>query len=285
MSSTFEYTCVTPEKACSGADCYCFSGKNQFNTDISTISSVSSPVYAPKDGLFDLLSHPICDTNCDKPTKSLDQYITVKGCMFCDEECKENFTGIFQDEMDEACREDSFSYESDNDKTLMECELCLSLRQDEEVFFCGNCQINSCEKCRNKMISEGGLDCFDGEQDEYLCPACYKKSRQHLFFNENGAEISRDAFLKMQENEDWAFLAPSITRGTFRHPRVLLNFLRYIDSHNEVAAPDELIFLKPIPKHVLENMLKHSSIQNPSIGFAPDVTELLERIENHCDLS
>jgi hypothetical protein len=89
----------------------------------------------------------------------------------------------------------------------------------------------------------------------------------------------------MQENEDWAFLAPSITRGTFRHPRVLLNFLRYIDSHNEVAAPDELIFLKPIPKHVLENMLKHSSIQNPSIGFAPDVTELLERIENHCDLS
>jgi hypothetical protein len=64
-----------------------------------------------------------------------------------------------------------------------------------------------------------------------------------------------------------------------------LNFLRYIDSHNEVAKPDEQIFLKPIPPSVYENMLKHSSIQNPSIGFEADVNELLQRIEYHRDLS
>lgn len=281
--STFEYTCVTPKAQCSGSDCYCFSGKNQFNTDISTISSVSSPVYAPKDGLFDLMAHSICDANCDKPTKTMDQYMTFKGCMFCDDECKENFSGSYPDEIEEYRRENSYSYESDNDKTLLECELCLSLREEEEVIYCDHCKLNSCEKCRDEMIANGGQDCGDIEQ--FLCPACYKKSRQHLFFDENGGEISRDAFLTMQENEDWGFMAPTITRGTFRHPRVLLNFLRYIDSHNEVANTDEYIFLKPIPPHVYENMIKHSSIQNPAVGFEADVNELLQRLENYRDLS
>jgi len=281
--SSFEYTCVTPQKACSGNNCYCFSGKNQFNADISTISSVSSPAYAPKDGLFDLLQHPICDANCGKPTKPIDQYMTIKGCMFCDEECKGNFTGAYPDEIEEYRRENSYSYESDNDNTLMECELCLSLRQEDEVIYCDSCKLNSCEKCRDEMIANGGQDCGDIEQ--FLCPACYKKSRQHLFFDENGTEISREAFLQQEEDNDWGFLVPTITRGTLRHPRVLLNFLRYIDSHNEVAKPDEQIFLKPIPPHVYENMLKHSSIQNPSIGFEADVNELIQRLDDHRDCS
>ena len=235
MSSTFEYTCVTPKSdhaTCRGSGCYCFIGNNQFNDDMSTISSAETvPIVEPHS------------------------------------------------------RDRTLSFESNNDTTLMECELCLSLREDEEVFYCGNCQINSCERCRNKMIKNGGLDCFDGEQDEYLCPMCYRNSRKHLFFDENGAEISHEAFLQMQEDEEWGFLVPTIARGTLRHPRVLLNFLRYIDSHNEVAKPEEFIFVKAIPPHIYNLMLKHSSIQNPSIGFEADVNELLQRIEYHRDLS
>jgi hypothetical protein len=32
-------------------------------------------------------------------------------------------------------------------------------------------------------------------------------------------------------------------------------------------------------------MIKHSSIQNPSIAFEADVTELLERLDTHRDRS
>jgi len=244
MSSNFQHIYVTPQRdhtTCRGSGCYCFIGNNQFNDDMSTISSAASvPLH------------------------------TTPG---------------FSPMVEVHSRDRALSYESNNDNTLTECQLCLSLRNDEEVFYCTKCELGSCEACRNKMIENGGLDCFDGEQDEYLCPACYKESRQHLFFDENGAEISRDAFLQMQEDEGWGFLVPTVTRGTLRHPRVLLNFLRYIDSHNEVAKPDEQIFLKPIPPSVYENMLKHSSIQNPSIGFEADVNELLQRIEYHRDLS
>ena len=237
MSSTFDYTYVTPQRehtTCHGSGCYCFAGSNQFNDDISSISSAAS-------------------------VPSLD--------------------GFPRD------RYRTLSFEDNRDTTLMACDLCLSLRENEEVFFCGNCQINACDNCCDKMIDNGGLDCFEGEQEEYLCPACYRKSRQHLFFDENGAEISRDAFLLQEEAADWGFLLPSISRGTARHPRVLLNFLRYVDSHNEVAKTEEFIFLKPIPPHIYEQMIKHSSIQNPSIAFEANVTELLERLDTHRDRS
>lgn len=283
MSSTFEYTCVMPKKECSGTDCYCFNGKNQFNTDISTISSVSSPVYPANDGLSDMSHHPICDANCDKPTKPIYEYITLRGCVFCDEECKENFTGLFIDELNEGRREDTLSYESDNDKTLLECELCLSLRDEDEVIYCDSCKLSSCEKCRNQMIAEGGQDC--GDLEEFLCPPCYKNSRQHLFFDENGTEISRELFLRQQEVTDWGFLLPTISRGTARHPRVVLNFLRYVDSHNEISKTEEFIFLKPIPQHIYDQIINHSSIQDPPEEFKTDVRELLCRLDRHRDLS
>lgn len=39
--------------------------------------------------------HPICDTNCGKPVKDLDQYISYRGCVFCDENCLNHFSGEF----------------------------------------------------------------------------------------------------------------------------------------------------------------------------------------------
>jgi len=280
MSSTFEYACVTPKKTCSGANCYCFSGKDQFNLEMSTISSVSSP--APNEGFYHFTEHIMCDTNCMKAVKPLEQYITFKGCIFCDEECKKNFTGLFQDEVH---REDSFSYEPDNDAALRECELCLSLKEEEEIFYCGGCELSSCLKCRETMMTNGGQDCFEGTQEEYFCPACYKNMRRHLFFDENGNEITRQQFLQQQEDKGWGFYLPDISCGIARHPRVLLNFLRYVDSHNEVATADDLIFLNPIPSHIYESMLKHSSIQNPTLEFEADVNELIERLGSHLDCS
>jgi hypothetical protein len=43
--------------------------------------------------------HCICDANCGKEVKSLDQYISYRGCIFCDEECLSNFTGDFPEEI------------------------------------------------------------------------------------------------------------------------------------------------------------------------------------------
>jgi len=88
MSSTFDYTYVTPQRehaTCHGSGCYCLAGSNQFNDDISSISSAAS-------------------------VPSLD--------------------GFPRD------RYRTLSFEDNRDTTLMACDLCLSLRENEEVFFC-----------------------------------------------------------------------------------------------------------------------------------------------------
>lgn len=253
------------------------------NDDISTISSMSSADNIHRGSLFLYEQHPMCDTNCFKPTKPLDQYIASKGCMFCDEDCMENFTGIYPTDI-EHHREDTLSYESDEDYQIkLECDICLCLNDEDQIIYCTGCQNNSCGGCRDEMIANGGQDC--GDREEYLCPTCYKKSRRHLYFDDNGNEISYEEYLKLRDHLVWAFNTPQISSRPLRHPRVLLNFLRYVDSHNKFAEPDELIFLKPIPQGIYHRMIMHQSIQNPSDDFKDDALELLELISDHVDLS
>jgi hypothetical protein len=103
----------------------------------------------------------------------------------------------------------------------------------------------------------------------------------HLYFDDDGNIISREEFLENQE-EHWAFKAPLIKkRAIMRHPRVLLHFLRFIDSCNEEASVGEEIIIKKIPYHMTEKMLNHSSIINPAREFLDDVNELKTRLYNH----
>lgn len=105
----------------------------------------------------------------------------------------------------------------------------------------------------------------------------------HLYFDEDGNVISREEFLENQE-EHWAFKTPTIkSRVIMRHPRVLLNFLRFIDSCNEEASDGEEIIIKKIPYHMTEKMLNHSSIINPAQEFINDVNELKARLYNHTE--
>ena len=59
-----------------------------------------------------------------------------------------------------------------------------------------------------------------------------------------------------------------------RHPRVLLNLLRFVESYNELAPPGEDIHLPEIPRDQADVVLGHDSVVNPAPEFAADVAEL-----------
>ena len=121
----------------------------------------------------------------------------------------------------------------------------------------------------------------------------------HLYFDEDGNEISREQFLenmvqeeaqlkqgKQEETNAFAIMLPTINhRFTLRHPRVLLNFLRFLDSYNEVAAPDEVFMIQAIPKEVQDSILNHISLRRTPPEFEREVNELKARLARHADLS
>jgi hypothetical protein len=124
----------------------------------------------------------------------------------------------------------------------------------------------------------------------------------HLYFDDEGEEISREQYLmkmdseeqeqerKEQEEEEddheFGIRTPKIShKFTMRHPRVVLNFLRFIDTYNEIAEADEIFMLPAIPKKVCDSILSHTSMTNTPPEFESDVNELKLRLERHMDLS
>jgi hypothetical protein len=133
----------------------------------------------------------------------------------------------------------------------------------------------------------------------YRPPPIEIPQNTHLYFDDDGEEISREQFLmkedskkrqqSKEEDEDdheFGIRTPKIShKFTMRHPRVLLNFLRFIDTYNEVAEADELFMLPAIPKKVYDSILTHVSLTNTAPEFEKDVKELKLRLERHMDLS
>ena len=109
----------------------------------------------------------------------------------------------------------------------------------------------------------------------------------HLYFDDNGQEISRQQFLAQErEAEQWVFQTSQLPdRFVLRHPRVLLNFLRFVDSLNEINNGDETYMMDAIPYETLARMLSHSSIATPPPEFQGEVDELIERLVQHANLS
>ena len=68
-----------------------------------------------------------------------------------------------------------------------------------------------------------------------------------------------------------------------RHPRVLLNLLRFVDSYNELAPVGEQIRLPLIPQERADFILQHESIVNPPAEFAGEVAELRQLVRYYTD--
>ena len=135
------------------------------------------------------------------------------------------------------------------------------------------------------------------EPEEFQFHQDPPRQNTHLFFDEDGNVISHEQYLEERERErmveedmdvspHFAIRTPAINhRFTLRHPRVVLNFLRFLDSYNEVAEPDEVFMIRAIPKEVQDSILNHVSLRETPPEFEIEVNELKYRLARHADLS
>jgi len=118
-----------------------------------------------------------------------------------------------------------------------------------------------------------------------------EKPNKHMYFNDNGDEISHEEFLRNQQQEKqqepcWAIKTPRINfRFTIADPLVLLQFLRFIDYYNENALADELYMLKPMSYTQYKNLMDSDFMKNTPSEFEEEAYELRDRLGNHLDLS
>ena len=98
---------------------------------------------------------------------------------------------------------------------------------------------------------------------------------RHFYFDEDGDEISRDEWLSAR----WA-LPLRGTTAVFRHPRVVLQYLRFVDALNEAADESEqlnILFSAEDAQYILE----HPSVVRPPRDFWGEVNELKFRLREH----
>jgi hypothetical protein len=118
-----------------------------------------------------------------------------------------------------------------------------------------------------------------------------EKPNKHMYFNDDGDEISHEEFLRNQEQQKqqepcWAIKTPRINfRFTIADPLVLLQFLRFIDYYNENAIADELYMLKPMSYTQYKNLMDSDFMKNTPSEFEEEAYELRDRLGNHLDLS
>jgi hypothetical protein len=118
-----------------------------------------------------------------------------------------------------------------------------------------------------------------------------EKPNKHMYFNDDGDEISHEEFLRNQEQQKqqepcWAIKTPRINfRFTIADPLVLLQFLRFIDYYNENALADELYMLKPMSYTQYKNLMDSDFMKNTPTEFEEEAYELRDRLGNHLDLS
>lgn len=121
-----------------------------------------------------------------------------------------------------------------------------------------------------------------------------EKPNKHMYFNDDGDEISHEEFLRNQQQQQqdqyhepcWAMKTPRINfRFTIADPLVLLQFLRFIDYYNENALPDQVYMLKPMPYAMYKNLMDSDFMKNTPTEFENEAYELRDRLGNHLDLS
>lgn len=79
------------------------------------------------------------------------------------------------------------------------------------------------------------------------------------------------------EPEEWCMsvtVSDLALRLDMRHPRVVLNLLRFVTTYNELAPPGEDIHFPLMPPFAVQNLLSHESLVNPPAEFQDEVNEL-----------
>ena len=74
-------------------------------------------------------------------------------------------------------------------------------------------------------------------------------------------------------------------RLDMRHPRVVLNLLRFVETYNELAPEGEEIHLPIMDDETVDMILSHESVVNPAPEFAAEVGELRNLVDSyscHC---
>lgn len=77
--------------------------------------------------------------------------------------------------------------------------------------------------------------------------------------------------------QDWCVsvrVSDLALRLDMRHPRVVLNLLRFVDTYNELAPYGEAIHMPLIPRRTQKHILAHESVVNPVPEFAAEIAEL-----------
>jgi hypothetical protein len=129
-----------------------------------------------------------------------------------------------------------------------------------------------------------------------------EKPNKHMYFNDDGDEISHERWEQEQERWEqeqeqeqdvrqqqaprWAIKTPHINFSfTITHPFLLLQFLRFVDYYNENALPDEVYMLKPMSYTQYKNLMDNEFMKNTPTEFEEEAYELRDRIGNHLDFS
>ena len=80
----------------------------------------------------------------------------------------------------------------------------------------------------------------------------------------------------------WRLILPTIDQVLIaQHPRVVLAYLRFIDSYNEVASSLHKIRALKIPADTVQSVLDHPSVATPAAEFIPEIRELKLRLKAH----
>ena len=119
---------------------------------------------------------------------------------------------------------------------------------------------------------------LEGPEPLYIGPPM----GNHLFFDEDGNEITHEQFLKLQEEQDsWAFgYRLNGYNYVFRHPTALLSFFRFVDSVNSYAEWDETILIRPLEQEMYSRMIDHPYFNTTT----DEVQELLTYLARNTEL-
>jgi hypothetical protein len=80
----------------------------------------------------------------------------------------------------------------------------------------------------------------------------------------------------------WRLILPTIDQVLIaQHPRVVLDYLRFIDSYNEVSSSLHKIRALKIPADTVQSVLDHPSVATPAAEFIPEIRELKLRLKAH----
>jgi hypothetical protein len=86
------------------------------------------------------------------------------------------------------------------------------------------------------------------------------------------------------ETEEWCLglrCSDLSLRLDMRHPRVLLNFFRFVECYNELAPYGEEIHVPLIPDAQVAFILNHESLVNPPPEFASEIVELRSLVQRY----